>query len=77
MLDDYFFRLDDPREIDDFIPLKEMSEIAHELFDMAVRDYQPKLACSANREFAQFRFMFHVEQLRESADEVKAFWNQP
>jgi hypothetical protein len=52
-----------------------MSEIAHELLGMAFPDSQPKFPYGTNREFAQFLFMFHVEQLRESADEVKTFQN--
>ncbi len=73
MFDDYFFRIDNRREIDRLIPLNEMSKIAHELIRMDFRDCQPKFLYGANREFAQFLFMFHVEQLRESADEVKTF----
>jgi hypothetical protein len=37
---------------------------------------QPKLPYGTNREFTQFLFMFHVEQLRESAGEVKTFWDE-
>ena len=75
MLDDDFLGIDDRREIDRFIPFNEMSEIAHELLDMVFPDCQPKFLYGTNREFAQFWFMFHVEQLRESADEVKTFLN--
>ena len=57
------------------IPLNEMSEIAHELLGLVFPDCQPKFLYGTNREFAQFWFMFHVEQLRESADEVKTFLN--
>ena len=75
MLDDDFLGIDDRREIDRFIPFIEMSEIAHELLDMVFPDCQPKFLYGTNREFAQFWFMFHVEQLRESAEEVKTFLN--
>ena len=36
------------------IPLKEMSEIAHELFRLDFPDCQPKLFYGTNRELAQF-----------------------
>ena len=75
MLDDDFLGIDDCREIDRLIPLNQMSEIAHELLSLSIHDRQPKFPYGANCEFAQFWFMFHVEQLRESADEVKTFWN--
>jgi hypothetical protein len=52
-----------------------VSEIAHELLGLVISDSQPKFPYGVNREFAQFWFMFHVEQLRESADEVKTFQN--
>jgi hypothetical protein len=51
-----------------------MSEVAHELLRMVFFDCQPKFPYGVDREFAQFLFMFHVEQLRESADEVKRLW---
>ena len=76
MLDDDFLWIDDRREIDLFIPLNEVSEIAHELLGMAFSDSQPKFPYITNREFAQFLFMFHVEQLREPEDEVKTFRNE-
>ena len=76
MLDDDFLGIDDRREIDRLIPLNEMSEVAHELLCMDFPDCQPKFPYGTNREFAQFWFMFHVEQLRESADEVKTFWSE-
>ena len=38
MLDDYFFRIDDRREIDRLIPLKEMNKIAYELLCMDFPD---------------------------------------
>ena len=74
MLDDDFLWIDDCCEIDGFIPLNEMSEVAHKLLRMAFSDCQPKFPYRVDREFAQFLFMFHVEQLRESADEVKTLW---
>lgn len=73
MLDDDFFGINDRREIDRLIPLNEMSEIAHKLFCMGFVDCQAKFPRRADREFAQFLFMFHVEQLRQSGDEVKTF----
>ena len=76
MLDDDFLRIDDRREIDRLIPFNEMSEIAHELLGMAFLDSQTKFLYGTDRKFAQFWFMFHVEQLRESADEVKTFRNE-
>ena len=75
MLDDDFLGINDRREIDRLIPLNEMSEIAHELLSMAFPDSQPKFPYGTNCKFAQLWFMFHVEQLRESADEVKTFRN--
>ena len=75
MLDDDFLGIDDRREIDRLIPFNEMSEVVHELLSMAFSDSQPKVPYGTNREFAQFWFMFHVEQLRESSDEVKTFRN--
>jgi hypothetical protein len=75
VFDDDFIGIDDRREIDRFIPFNEMSEIAHELLDMVFPDCQPKFLYGTNHEFAQFWFMFHVEHLRESADEVKTFLN--
>ena len=75
MLDDDFLGINDRREIDRLIPLNEMSEIAHELLSMAFLESQLKFLYGTNREFAQFWFMFYVEQLRESADEVKTFRN--
>ena len=75
MLDDDFLGINDRREIDRLIPLNEMSEIAHELFSLAFPESQPKFPYGTNREFAQFWFMFHVEQLLESPDEVKTFRN--
>ena len=74
MLDDDFLWIDDCCEIDGFIPLNDMSEIAHKLLRMVFSDGQPKFPYGVDREFAQFLFMFHVEQLRESADEVKTLW---
>jgi hypothetical protein len=50
-----------------------MSKIAHELLSLAIPDSQPNFLYGTNRELAQFLFMFHVEQLRDSADEVKTF----
>jgi hypothetical protein len=41
---------------------------------MVFSDGQPKFRSGVDREFAQFLFMFHVEQLRESSDEVKTLW---
>jgi hypothetical protein len=41
---------------------------------MVFSDGQPKFRYGVDREFAQFLFMFHVEQLRESSDEVKTLW---
>ena len=76
MLDDDFLRIDDRREIDCLIPFNEMSEIANEIICMDSADCQPKFSCRVNREFVQFQFMFHVERLRESADEVKIFRNE-
>ena len=76
MPDDDFLGIYDRREIDRLIPLNEMSEVAHELFRMDFPYCQPKFSYGINREFAQFWFMFHVEQLRESADEVKTFRNE-
>ena len=76
MLDDDFPWIDDRCEIDRLIPFNEMSEIAHKLLRMDVCSGQPKLPYGSNREFTQFLFMFHVEQLRESADEVKTFWDE-
>ena len=73
MFDDYFFRIDDRREVDRLIPLNEMRKIAHEMIRMNFLDCEPKFLYGTNREFAQFMFMFHVEQLRESVDEVKTF----
>ena len=73
MLDDDFLGIDDRREIDRFIPLNQMREIAHELLSLVLPDGQSKIPCGTNHEFAQFTLMFHVEQLRESADEVKTF----
>ena len=55
--------------------VNEMSKIANELLGVAFADCQPKFLCRANHEFAQFMFMFHVEQLRESEGEVKTFRN--
>jgi hypothetical protein len=52
-----------------------MGEIVHELFGMAFSDRQSKFPYSTNREFSEFLFMFHVEQLRESDNEVKTFRN--
>ena len=48
MFDDYFFRVDDRREIDRLIPLNEMSKIAHELIRMGFRDCQPKFLYGAS-----------------------------
>jgi len=76
MFDNYFFRIDDCREIDCFIPCNEMTKIANELLGVAFANCYPKFLCRANDEFAQFTFMFHVEQLRESEGEVKTFWNE-
>ena len=73
MLDYNFLRIDDRSKIDRLIPLDEMSEVAHKLLHMDFSNGQPKFPYGGNREFAQFLFMFHVEQLRESADEVKTF----
>ena len=73
MFDDDFLGIDDCREVDRLIPLSEMSEIAHELLGLTISDSQLKFPYGTNCEFAQFCFMFHVEQLRESADEVKTF----
>ena len=73
MLDDDFFRVNDRREVDRLIPLDEVSEIAHKLLCMDFIDRQAKFPRRADRELAQFLFMFHVEQLRESRDEVKTF----
>jgi hypothetical protein len=74
MLDDDFLWIDDCCEVDGLIPFNEMSEIAHKLLRMVFSDGQSKFRHGVDREFAQFLFMFHVEQLRESADEVKALW---
>ena len=76
MLDDDFLGINDRRKIDRLIPHNEMSEVAHELFRMDFPDCQPKFLYRTNREFAQFLFMFHVEQLREPEDEVKTFRNE-
>ena len=76
MLDDDFLGIDNRREIDPLIPFNEISEIVYELLCMDLLDCQPKSPCRANREFSQFLLMFHVEQLRESADEVKTFWSE-
>ena len=75
MLDDNFLGIIDRREINRFIPLNEMGEVAHELLRMAFPDSQSKFPYRTNHEFAQFWFMFHVEQLRESTYEVKTFRN--
>ena len=76
MLDDDFFGINNRREIDRLIPFNEVSEIVYEMLCMDFLICQPKFPCRANREFSQFLFMFHVEQLREPADEVKPFWNK-
>ena len=73
MLDDNFLRIDDRGKIDRLIPLDELSEIAHKLLRMDFSNGQPKFPYGTNCEFAQFLFMFHVEQLRESAYQVKTF----
>ena len=75
MLGNYFFRVDDRREIYCLIPRNEMSKIANKLLSVTFADCQPKFQCRVNHELAQFMFMFHVEQLRESEGEVKTFWN--
>ena len=51
MLDDDFLGIDNRREIDLFIPLSQMSEIAHELLGLAIHDSQPKFPYGASREF--------------------------
>ena len=73
MFNDDFLGIDNGGEINGLVPLNEMRKIAHEFFGMILLDSQPKLPYRANREFAQFLFMFHVEQLRESTAEVKTF----
>ena len=65
MLDDDFLGIEDRREIDCLIPLNEMSQVAYELLRMDLLYCQSEFPYGTNREFAQFRFMFHVEQLRE------------
>ena len=76
MLDDDFIRVDDGREINRLIPLNEMAEIAHELLRMGFVDSQSKFRYRINNECAQFKLMFHVEQLNESVEEVKTFRDQ-
>ncbi len=75
MLGNYFFRIGDRCEIYCLIPRNEMSEITSKLLCVTFADCQSKFLCRANHELAQFMFMFHVEQLRESDGEVKTFWN--
>ena len=76
MFGNYFFRIGDRCEIYCLIPRNEMSKIANKLLCVTFADCQPKFMCRANHELAQFMFMFHVEQLRETDGEVKIFWNR-
>ena len=76
MLDDNFLGVDDRGEIDRLIPLKEVSEIPHKMLHMNFFDGKSKLSYAGDHEFAQFLFMFHVEQLRESAIQVNTFCNE-
>ncbi len=73
MLDDDFLGIDDRREIDRLVPLNEVRKVAHELLSLVLPDGQSNIHRRTNHEFVQFSLMFHVEQLRESADEVKTF----
>lgn len=73
MLDDDFIGVNDSCEVSGLIPLNEMGEVSQELLRLGLFDYQSEILCGTNNEFAQFKLMFHVEQLRESAGEVKTF----
>jgi len=73
VFDDDFLGIDDCREIDRLVPLNEVRKVAHELLSLALPDGQSNLHRGTNHEFLQFWLMFHVEQLRESTDEVKTF----
>ena len=73
MLDDDFLGIGDRREIDRLVPLNDLRKVAHELFSLVLPDGQSYIHRGTNHEFVQFPPMFHVEQLRESANEVKTF----
>ena len=73
MFDNNFIGINDSRKVNSLIPLNKVCEISEKLFRLGFFDDQTNFLCRTDDEFVQFRMMFHVEQLRESADEVKIF----
>ena len=73
MFDDDFIGVNDRRKVNHPIPFNEMAEISKELLCTGFVDCQSKFRYRINSECAQFKLMFHVEQLNESAEEVKTF----
>lgn len=60
-----FIRICDTCQICNFIPLKKLCEVDHELVCLFLGQGQTKFMGRANKKIAQLMFLFHVEQLRE------------
>ena len=71
MLADDFERIRDTREIDGFVPRKQLGQINKKLPGLLFGETDPEPFGRRNKELAQGTLMFHVEQLREMIKEVK------
>jgi hypothetical protein len=71
VLADDFEWIRDAREIDSFVPRKQLGQINEKFPDLLFGETDPEPFCGRNKELAQGTLMFHVEQLREMIKEVK------
>lgn len=72
MFADNFKWIGDARKVDCPIPFKELRQIEEKMLSLLVGEVEAELMCGCNKELAQRTLMFHVEQLRETPQEVKA-----
>ena len=72
MFDDNFKWIGDARKVNRPIPFKKLRQIDEKPLNLLVGEVEIELMCGCKKELAQSTLMFHVEQLRETPQEVKA-----
>jgi hypothetical protein len=71
VLGDDFEGIRDARQIDRFVPRKQLGQINEKLLGLLFGETDPEPFGGCSKEVAQGTLMFHVEQLREMTKEVK------
>lgn len=71
MLADDFIWIGDAGQIRGSVPLKQLSQVEHELLYLFLGKTQIQFVGRTSKKLPQLTLVFHVEQLREMQQEVK------